>query len=242
VPSEVSALQAKLDALLLLLSTQEQKIIFGSCVDKATTSYCELSVNETIKSSSYSNQKRKNEYIYGRLALKSALLQSGSFSISEINNFSVTSNNSGAPILPSGFIGSISHKDGIALAIASTNTLFMGIGVDVEYYQAKRPPLHLKRMIEMIGNQSEFDLIEKVVSAYHGDKEYCSVFLLLFTIKEAAFKTFCGTCKLLSSLKLQSVSFKESATIKAILIFEQTSVTVFVAISKPLLLSIALRL
>ncbi|WP_033482414.1 4'-phosphopantetheinyl transferase [Xanthomonas citri] len=72
--------------------------------------------------------KRQAEYLAGRRVAREALCRAG---IAEVD---LPIGPSRAPLWPSGFVGSISHCEGLAVAIAvsSENMNIRGVGIDIE--------------------------------------------------------------------------------------------------------------
>lgn len=81
--------------------------------------------------------KRKAEFLAGRIIAGYALRRSGS----SIDQVRIGDNR--CPIWPSGYIGSISHTDSRAIAVATLKNLHGGIGVDRENLLTKRTVLEI---------------------------------------------------------------------------------------------------
>lgn len=73
---------------------------------------------------------RRRTWVAGRIAMRTALSRVG------IAADAILPNKRGAPIVPGGMVGSISHKETLAIAMAAPDTGWM-LGVDIE---ANRPP------------------------------------------------------------------------------------------------------
>jgi enterobactin synthetase component D len=71
-------------------------------------------------------RKRQAEFFFGRLAARSALRDLGI----EVGNIPVGT--SREPVWPPGTVGSISHVDGLAGAVASASAHHGGLGIDLE--------------------------------------------------------------------------------------------------------------
>ncbi|WP_163868266.1 4'-phosphopantetheinyl transferase family protein [Myxococcus eversor] len=70
---------------------------------------------------------RRAEFIGGRLAAKQALRDAGHA------NPVVAADAQGVPIFPVGYVGSIAHKYGRAVAIAARSSAAQGLGIDLEF-------------------------------------------------------------------------------------------------------------
>lgn len=114
---------------------------------------------------------RQVQFVGGRLALASARKQLGA------PPDAVLPNTRGAPQLPAGFVGSVSHKRTIAVAMAARD-LGAKIGVDVEDYGPPRPGI-----ADRVLRPSE-------LAELHGlpPERFWISLLLRFSIKEAVYK------------------------------------------------------
>jgi 4'-phosphopantetheinyl transferase EntD len=74
-------------------------------------------------------------WVGGRLALRAALHALGADASTAAT--AILSDDRGAPVLPAGVVGSISHKDGLAVALASDD-LGWRIGIDLELPRPSR--------------------------------------------------------------------------------------------------------
>jgi 4'-phosphopantetheinyl transferase EntD len=90
-----------------------------------------------------------------------------------VHDAPVPRSKSGAPIWPTGFVGSIAHDDRIAVAAVASTVRFLGLGVDIE--PAERLPPEL---VEMIATSSEREQYAANIVQSR----------LLFVIKEAVYK------------------------------------------------------
>lgn len=71
---------------------------------------------------------RRVDFVGGRMAAESALLDAG-----QEQQCLVLTDARGGPVFPSGYVGSIAHKDGRAVAIVTKSNLALGIGIDLEF-------------------------------------------------------------------------------------------------------------
>ena len=114
---------------------------------------------------------RAVQFVGGRIAMRAAMDQIG------IRPLAVLSDDRGAPVLPRGISGSISHKGNLALAMvarASQGTL----GVDLENYGPPRPGIASRVL-------SPRELAE--IDDYTESCRWLSI-LVRFSIKEAIYK------------------------------------------------------
>ena len=119
------------------------------------------------------NKKRLNKFIGGRIALRRALKL-----IDKGDSPNIFRDQYGAPILPDGIIGSISHKDDIAVGVAACNKLGK-IGVDVERCQNKAAYALSRRLLTEKEQQSLGQ-----ITGISAEEEV----LLRFSFKESVFK------------------------------------------------------
>jgi 4'-phosphopantetheinyl transferase EntD len=70
---------------------------------------------------------RRENFVAGRIAIGRALQTAGCASAG------VAADSDGVPVVPRGFLGSIAHKHGRAVAIVAPATFAEGIGVDLEF-------------------------------------------------------------------------------------------------------------
>lgn len=116
---------------------------------------------------------RLSNFIGGRIALRKAItLATGSADM-----FPILPNEWGAPSLPNGLIGSISHKDDIMVGVASTGD--GQLGVDIERCTNKAAQALSRRILtgrerERLGRIPSISAEEEI--------------LLLFSLKESVFK------------------------------------------------------
>ena len=120
------------------------------------------------------NKSRLNKFVGGRVALRRALKL-----IDEGDSPNIFKDEHGAPVLPRGIIGSISHKDDVAVGVAMCNLLGGQIGVDIERCHNKAATLLSRRLLtdneqQCLGNIPGITSEEEV--------------LLRFSFKESVFK------------------------------------------------------
>lgn len=140
---------------------------------------------------------RRTSFIAGRSALAVALAALG---LDE--RPSIGSNDRGAPVLPSGYVGSVSHKGGRAVALAAEDAGF-DLGVDVELLKAPRPGLE-----KMVLTDRERGRLEDPL-----------LVLASFSIKEAVYKAIDPRLRRYVSFQeaeLELTALTESFTIVAV--------------------------
>lgn len=115
---------------------------------------------------------RRLTWIGGRLALRAALERHGAPA-----SFPVLSNDRGAPTLPTGFVGSVSHKRSIAVALVAPDA-GARIGVDVE--ELSTPRTQIARRILTEEELARWSSLPEV--------EQWPQLLLWFSAKEALYK------------------------------------------------------
>lgn len=120
-------------------------------------------------------KKRKAEYLAGRLVAQQTLNLLG------INNFNLTSANTGNPIWPSGIVGSISHSDSYAICVAGFKAHnFKNIGVDIERII---PQNDAEIIFDTIISNNEYSIITKT------NMDFPTAITLCFSIKESVYKS-----------------------------------------------------
>lgn len=114
---------------------------------------------------------RQGQFVGGRLALRGACAQL------QLQPEAILSDDRGAPVLPDGYTGSISHKRNIAVGMVGR--LKEGrLGVDIEDYGPPRPTIEPAVLCE-----EELEAI----SGLQGEARWIAV-LQRFSIKEAIYK------------------------------------------------------
>lgn len=115
---------------------------------------------------------RRRGYVGGRVAMRAALAELSS------SEAPVLTDDRGAPIVPPGFVGSISHKETIAVALAAREGAGARVGVDVENDRPRRSDIarHVLRPEE----RAELDGLDEEPRARE--------LLVRFSAKEAIYK------------------------------------------------------
>lgn len=113
----------------------------------------------------------RNGFLGGRAALRRALAHYA------VPNLPILKNHRGAPVLPSGFVGSISHKSAIAVALASPEDGYTR-GIDIEERKAPR-----ENIAPRILRDEELALYASLPPA-----EAAAYLIRVFSIKEAVYK------------------------------------------------------
>ncbi|MCE9573634.1 MAG: 4'-phosphopantetheinyl transferase superfamily protein [Deltaproteobacteria bacterium] len=119
-------------------------------------------------------RERRRDWSAGRLALRAAL---GRVDASLADHGPISADDRGAPRLPVGFAGSISHKRGLAVAIAAVTEGWM-LGVDVELDAPPRVDVSRRVLTDA----------ERAVIAPLDDLARGRAQMLRFAIKEAIYK------------------------------------------------------
>lgn len=189
-----------------------------------------FSPTEITRAASYTNEKRKAEYLGGRYATKMLLTKSLP-STPPLHLITIDTDQKGAPfvrieanapfehgsladitpLLTSRMI-SLTHKAGTIVAIIASQASVDSIGIDLEYRVAQRTIDKAKdRMIAMIGTLEESSLVENGLVKVRQNQETpltapneTDAFLALFSIKEAAYKALRGEATTLKKIVLDS--------------------------------------
>jgi len=119
--------------------------------------------------------KWKEEYSRGRIAGREALGYAGASVGSAILR-----GQSGEPLFPEGYVGSISHSLGIGVACASSTSFYKGLGIDIENFKKKRQAGIFKK----IATEGEQAWIFEV----QDEQEVLRRGVLIFSIKESIYK------------------------------------------------------
>ncbi|KDC55404.1 4'-phosphopantetheinyl transferase family protein [Pseudoalteromonas sp. S3431] len=124
--------------------------------------------------------KRKAEYLAGRFCAKKVLNALG------ISSFDILSGNDRAPIWPDKVIGSITHTQGIAMAMASQRTDIAGIGIDIEQLMSAKQERELQEQILHPNDYPQFRLFAEQVP---------HPLTIIFSAKESIFKALYASVK-----------------------------------------------
>ncbi len=117
---------------------------------------------------------RAAEWVAGRLALRAALQHAG-----DRADAPLLANHRGAPLVPSDFAGSISHKRGLAVALAARrDDSFATLGVDLEELAAPRRDIARRVLTEA----------ERAHLAAQPPAQYGAALMIRFALKEAIYK------------------------------------------------------
>lgn len=118
-------------------------------------------------------EERKAEFLAGRLCASNSLRQFREAG----HNILIGSYRN--PIWPSGYIGSISHTNGYAIAVVDTERNLFGLGIDIEKIISMETIAEIQ---EVIVNAREVELLTKL------NISFAIAFSLIFSMKESFFK------------------------------------------------------
>lgn len=142
--------------------------------------------------------KRQAEYLAGRRVALAALRAAGS----TVTDLSIGSDR--APLWPAGLVGSISHTDRIAVAVAlPTAGRVMGVGIDVEHYVR---PEHMQAISEMVIDAREYDVLADLAKS----RSWTYALTLAFSAKESFYKATASTAGRVfdfSALRIRECNF-----------------------------------
>ena len=139
------------------------------------------------------SEKRNQEFLLGRLAIREALGSLGNVP-AWIERDPVTK----APIWPKGITGSLSHSSGLALAVVSDSPPILGLGVDIEKANRTMDP----KIERHICTQDESEDLHSLNS-----ENFANRLLLTFSAKESLYKCFYGKIPK-DFLRFKNVSLK----------------------------------
>jgi 4'-phosphopantetheinyl transferase EntD len=117
--------------------------------------------------------KRKAEFLAGRICAKKALNKEG------ITNVQIISGEDRAPIWPQGVKGSITHTQGIAIAMCAHDIALKGIGIDVERFMDQEQEQKLQNQILHPTESDSFHSLALTTA---------NPLTLLFSAKESIYK------------------------------------------------------
>ncbi|MGP1690894.1 MAG: 4'-phosphopantetheinyl transferase family protein [Giesbergeria sp.] len=117
-------------------------------------------------------EKRRREFAAGRICAQSALASLGEECVA------IGIGSLREPIWPPGFVGSISHSFGLAVAVVAKTQSFVSLGIDVEMANLVASSLNFGNLV---GTPVEYALLIPVLGVDH-------VLPALFSAKEALFK------------------------------------------------------
>ncbi|MEB4613744.1 hypothetical protein OOT08_03740 [Leucobacter sp. M11] len=132
--------------------------------------------------------RRRQSFALGRLTAKNALLALGQ----PVD--AILRTPAGAPVWPEATRGSISHCDGLAVALVSTDAAITGVGIDVEVCRPLPP--HVKAA--MAARDFEYDELIGTPDLHR----------LPFTAREAAFKALPPAAQRRESVLDMDVSYQ----------------------------------
>ena len=115
---------------------------------------------------------RRGTWVGGRLALSRACEALGKTDRPLLNDAR------GAPILPAGVVGSLTHKDDIAIALVQLTKAPYRLGIDLEKITHKEPGVG-----KMVLTEAEMDVYESL-----DDYARASFLIVRFSLKEAIYK------------------------------------------------------
>ncbi|MCC2605701.1 4'-phosphopantetheinyl transferase family protein [Planctobacterium marinum] len=118
--------------------------------------------------------KRQSEFLAGRI------LAGHNLALMGVRGFDIVNDEMRCPQWPKGVVGSISHADAVACCITAPDTLFQGVGVDVENIMAVKTVEEIRISIV---NQQE-SLLMRQFSALADNV----LFTAVFSAKEAIYK------------------------------------------------------
>jgi len=146
--------------------------------------------------------KRRTEFIAGRLAAKQALAELG------VNDFPLLKGGKGEPLWPTGVVGSISHTQDICIASVSNADDLLGLGVDIEVQRVLKADIQ-----RVICREEELSL------HWHADTQLAK--LILFSAKESVYKALYPTQQRFIGFKEVRVEFDDELGFVATLVDEK---------------------
>lgn len=173
--------------------------------------------------------KRRAEYLAGRFCAKQVL------SALNIPCFDIISGPDRAPIWPENIIGSITHTQGVAMAMACQHTDVAGIGIDIEQLMSAEQELELQKQIL---HPDEYPLFRQLA------EQLSHPLTIIFSAKESIFKALYPSVKQffgfeaakLMAFDEQQLQFTITNTL-ASAVPKNTQITVFYQINASIVLT-----
>jgi 4'-phosphopantetheinyl transferase EntD len=148
--------------------------LFGAEIEDRGQPLCLLPQEEALVAQAA--EKRRRDFTLGRTCARAALAGMGHEGIA------IGKGENGAPLWPAGIVGSITHTNGYAAALAGSAQQFAGLGLDAERVGGVTENLWPRLFDEEErGSLAGIDAAGKAVAA-----------TLFFSAKEAAFKAWGG--------------------------------------------------
>ncbi len=155
---------------------------------------------------------RQVEWVGGRLALHRAIRQLG------VRSGPILTGERGEPLLPEGVAASVSHKRGLAVALAARE-VHGTLGVDLEDLSPPRPTIATK-----ILRPEEQELVDRL----SGQRRWVAI-LLRFALKEAIYKALHPHLHRFVGFQEASVSLDLDGTAEVTLHLEEPAPSLWVA-------------
>jgi 4'-phosphopantetheinyl transferase EntD len=182
----------------ILSPFKDQGISFSSIGHSVNDPLSFLHKDELMLVGGKESVKWKEEYARGRLAGREALrgfLGEGAV------DFPILRGDSGEPIFPRGYSGSISHSAGLGVAVVSSVSLYSGLGVDIENIKKKR----------QVGIFRKIATNKEQAWIFQDNADIVKRGVLIFSIKESIYKAMFQAFK----VKLKYMDAEVSADMKS---------------------------
>ncbi|GEM_PF-2478183 len=127
------------------------------------------------------SNKRKNEFIAGRLCVKQAFINMG------VHPKPIPVTADGAPLWPEEIVGSISHTNNFAFSALARKKEISGLGIDTEAWIDKK---RIKNVVEFVATKKETNWLKRQTLS-----KKIKLFTLLFSAKESVYKYFYSLTK-----------------------------------------------
>jgi enterobactin synthetase component D len=160
--------------------------------------YYDIHLPEELKSAV---NKRKCEYLAGRILAKQVLMELG------FDKVDIAMAADRSPVWPEGIIGSISHTDDFAACAVTTSVNLLGLGIDIERFTDAHK---IEELVPYVLNNKEKQLALKYV-----DYDISLLFYLTFSAKESIFKAIYpnyGKFFDFKAVELTSLHFQDTDT------------------------------
>lgn len=164
---ELHTLQLESGGLNLVLAHYDSKRFQPDLFKAAAIDYPASLQNSVVK--------RQAEFLAGRIAAAHALRPYG------LEQQPIGIGRQRQPIWPEGYVGSISHSQGMAVALIQPETEFIGVGLDLE---ARLSTESQQAMLSVVLNQVELQRLKRDA----GSLSQAELLTLVFSAKESFFK------------------------------------------------------
>jgi 4'-phosphopantetheinyl transferase EntD len=164
-----------------------------------------LTPEEIDYSLSFKSIIRQKEFLLGRIVLKSALANQKLHI--DLKNFSILQDSAGFPILPQGVKAQLSHKGGIAIAVATIQKASLGVDLEFPYSGSLKlkSTFFLDKFAAKLAEPEEIKMVSETL-VKDSKLAINSLLTVIFSIKESIYKANYDRDGSLKKYKLESIT------------------------------------